>query len=440
MPILDPPRPEYKRRRTTRHAAFSRIKTALKAAEVIPDEWINPLVIPFLKPMRLDQEDLGYCTGYATEYLQILLEELVLLGHRPTPEEFAKIQRDVKVKIGNQVATFDILPACARSAKFAYDRGRDVAYPHGNAPAEGGEVDACIQAWIRYGSIPESWCQTPKNSACEPSFYPKDEQVTRSEALRHCAEGIAQLDSFDEICEYLYTHRPEAGGPGACVIGTNLREDFQDLKMVTVLGEKIGLFSRGTAGSGGIAGGHALCIVGYSKILGILIVLSSWEKSDAAWLFLNGWTREHHQRNSDPAYVVLDAHEAEIAGQLYSTVTLNANVPVYFTINGEMHKSQPTVDQFEVGVPYTVRAIPLQPATVMEPYKEIIINRPEPTAWSWTAEFTRVTPPAPPAPPAPPSPPNPQPIPWDWRAWMKEMFERFSHLFHGGYRQDFRDD
>lgn len=374
-PVFDPPIPELERTRTIKDWEWQEI--AGIAVTPIPDEWLNPNIIPYLKLTRIDQGMRGTCTGYSMAMAQYILQIIVLLKKIPTAADFDQIRRNIKTDIGcrNGLLVTDRLIPQFPSPGFAYMIGRWKAFgnpiPH-DAPPEGGYVRSCVQAWCETGMILESMCVTAKDPRCVPDFYDASngwvtEAKVLEEAAKHTAEGYAQLSQFDAICECIYRDW-EAGGLGGVLISTNLFGDYNQFKEATVAGQKVYLYSNGGGGKGDVVGAHAQLIVGYSKSQQCLVVASSWGTSDQDGPFLNGWSRTHHERAASMAFKILDAHETDIGTALYCTTMIDANVPCQFTIDVELQTTQPAKASLKAGQTYMIRATPT--IETVEPYQE----------------------------------------------------------------------
>jgi hypothetical protein len=377
-PRLDPVIPRQKLLER-KHWRFETImKAAAKApAIVVPDEWIHPYVTQYLRRMRKDQGGIGDCTGAAKAYGDEILDQFMLLHDFPTEADFAAIQRDALVKEDGWRCTmrFDMLPPQARSTKFAYDVGREKAWPDPkNRPPEGGTMEGVVKAGCESGSLTEELCVTAKTSACVATFYTQQinpatgqrwtEAELRAEAKKHCWEGYAIAgDSIDEIADAIFTSYVKGTG-GFGLVGINLREDYQNLSEKTIAGYTVHLFP---GKSGTSVGGHAQCIVGFSKSKGVLVTLASWGWLETAWPFLNGFDAGYYRDNGGPVFVPLDSSETAIGRIVFSAVVVGANVPCQFYVNDRLYTDASPKVSLPNGQPARVRAVPTDPSSVEMP-------------------------------------------------------------------------
>ena len=364
-PKLDPVIPEHKLKERKDYN-WSVLKAPAPGTPPIPRAWINPLVIPYVKPTRLNQDQRGTCTGFGETYCQLLVDVLLLMKNYPTSADISAIRRNVQIKKPGWtcIMFWDQIPDKVPSMEFNYEMGRREEWPDPNdRPPEGGMVDANVRAWKKVGWIPETWCKTAKTPNCVP-WMENDLGVAEGSALteasKHTIDGYATCNTPEEIAQAIYTGYM-AGTGGVALVGVNIMSNFQQGSTKTVAGQTVYIFPTGTD----VDGGHAQCIVGYDLDQQLLVTLSSWETDENVWHFLNGWSFSYHRDNASAAYVPIDASDVAVGQGTYSTVIINANVPCQFKVDAQTYLDMPTKISLIDGQQYTIIAYP-NPGTAVE--------------------------------------------------------------------------
>ena len=375
-------------RKARKHFSYEAIQKAKGAAPTAPPRfWLNPTVIPFIKPMRLNQDGRGTCTAYCNTYLQLMRHLLTVTADQPTAADFATIARNQLVTVGSCVMKFDKLPRMVPSMEWNYVQGRKLIPPP--TPPAGGYVDLCLQAWQKVGWCPENYCQTAMQPNCVPWEYNTlgltDAQIT-TEAARHKLDGgYATVDDLDTMASAMYNAFLTKTGGFACM-GINIMTNFQTGSVRTLGGYKVYIFPNGAINDGG----HAQAIAGFDLDNRIYITLSSWETDDAVWLFLNGFTESYVQQNGTVIYVPIDSDDVAIGQQIYNVVNFTCNVPASVAVNGNTYTMPNQVTLLDGQ--YTFVATPTNPDTVVEPSISKFINLTNDTTVVFTFT-TKQTPP-----------------------------------------------
>lgn len=319
----------------------------------IPSTYSNP----YLKylPNQIDQGDRGTCVGFSTA-TATTLAYFTDTQDFPTDAEVASEQRNVSINLGctnNMPFMCDIFEKRWKSPAYLYNMSRLV----GNiTDPEGSEVSASAQSLTIYGSVFETECQTAKTPTCVPMWYPLLPGETTAQAQARIiadgksriTQGYAAVTDFNTICEAIYTH-------GYALIAVNIYDNYT---------------SQGCTGNlpdprGDVVGGHALCLTGYDMNARTLQVRMSWGSN---WSNDSGFTENYYNQAASECYVILDANETKIGQKLYSNVTLDANVPCTFVVNGEPTDTiANNVVTLERNVQHTVTATPVDPSGVVEP-------------------------------------------------------------------------
>ena len=319
----------------------------------IPQSYSNPY-LPNL-PKSIDQGDRGTCVGFSTA-IATTLAYFTDTQDLPTAAEVAAEQRNVSVNLGctnGYPAIFDIFEKRWKSPEYLYIQSRLV----GNiTDPEGSDVGASAKSLTIYGSVFETDDQTSKTVYCVPDWYPvKSGETTAQAQARIIADGqtrithgYATAHDFNSICAAIYKY-------GCALIAVNIYENYT---------------TQGCTGNlpdprGEVVGSHALCLTGYDLNARTMQVRMSWGTD---WSDESGFTENYYNLAASECYVILDASEAAIASKLFSTVTLDSNVPCTFVVNNEPTDviSNGNVS-LEIGTVHTVTATPVTPSAVVEP-------------------------------------------------------------------------
>jgi hypothetical protein len=354
----------------------------------VPRRWRDPN-LKYL-PKRIDQGGRGSCTGFAGA-IEETLKYYKLTGDFPTQAEVDAELRNVSVDLGcanGKPFIRDIFNKRWKSPQFIYEMGRIT----GNVTApSGGYVSAVAESLKIYGSVFETECNTSKAAECVDKWYPRLSGETYEQAQariiksgrNHLTKGFAQTTSFETICEALYTH-----GYGCVLLPINIYENYT---------------SQGCTGNypeirGEVVGSHAQAVVGYDLDAGTLEFRQSWGTD---WSDEGGISRRYYDEAAGAAFIILDDEETAIGKQLYTKVTVSANVPCNYTINNELHTFVDNTVMLERDVKHTVVATPIDITKVVESYSMMDII---PTGDTGSVVFTfTIKPDEPPAPPVTPS-------------------------------------
>ena len=319
----------------------------------IPDTYTNP----YLKylPDHIDQQDRGTCVGFSTA-IATTLAYLMDTQDFPTPAEIAAEKRNQQIDLGcanGKPFVFDVFEKRWKSPEYCYNMSRIV----GNVTdPEGSYVSASAKSLTINGSVFETECQTAKTPTCVPMWYPalpgESGQQTQDRIMAsgksRITQGYAAITDFNTICEAIYTH-------GYALIAVNIYENYTDGGCVGNLPEP----------RGEVVGGHALCLTGYDMTNRTLQVRMSWGTN---WSNESGFSENYFNQAASECYVILDANETKIGQQLYTNVTLDANVPCTFVVNGEPTDTiVNNVVTIERGITHTITATAIDPTTVVQP-------------------------------------------------------------------------
>jgi hypothetical protein len=362
--VLDPPLRDEPA--STKFYDYAKIKEKIQGigdappvSTTFPRKWRNP----YLKylPTRIDQGSRGTCVGYSTA-IGLTLLYFDLTQDFPTPEELAVIQRNVEVQLGcanNKPFVHDIFPRMWKSAQFAYWSGR--LYGNVTVPS-GSYLSAQVGALKQYGCCFETECQTSKSAYCTTEFYPlKPGESTEGAkkrildlAAQHKTDGYATTTNFETFCEAVYNKKWG-------LVPINIYANYMD---------------NGCTGNypeprGECVGSHAQCVVGYDLDEGTIEFRQSWGTN---WTDEGGISKQYWAEAAGAGLVVLDATETKVGQSLYSRVTISANVPCSYTINGEVHNDDPDVAALERGKTYEIVAFPKSPELVTASSLEIEIT------------------------------------------------------------------
>jgi hypothetical protein len=320
----------------------------------IPRKWRNPY-LNYL-PDRISQGGRGTCCGY-TGAIGETLKYYKLTGDMPTPEEIAAEQRNVEIYLGcanNEPFVHDKFNKRWKSAQYIYETSRI----YGNVTEPAGSYVSAVAGGIKvYGSVFETECYTSLSAKCVDKWYPRLEGESTEQAKsriiasgkKHPINGFAQILTFEGICEAVYTH-------GSAMIPINIYANYT---------------SNGCVGNypdprGEVVGSHAQCIVGYDLDAGTLEFRQSWGKD---WSNDGGISRRYYDIGAGATYVILDDEETIIGEELYTKITVSANVPCNYTINGETHAFADSTVMLETGVEHIITATPLDPSKVVESFQ-----------------------------------------------------------------------
>ena len=312
------------------------------------------------------------CVGFSTA-IGLTLLYFDLTKDFPTSAELAAIQRNVEVQLGcanNKPFVHDIFPKSWKSPQFAYWASRT----YGNVTVPSGSyLSASVAALKVYGCCFETECQTSKSEYCTTEFYPtlsgesSADAKTRILALaaQHKTDGYASAVEFETFCEAVYNKKWG-------LVPINIFENYTD----------DGCTGNYPEPRGAVVGSHAQCVVGYDLDEGTIEFRQSWGEN---WSDDGGISKWYWDQAAGIGLVVLDAEETKIGQALYTSVTITSNVPCSYTINGEVHTSNPLVVALERGKEYSIVALPINPDVLTQSSLEHTIT---PTADAQSVEFT----------------------------------------------------
>ena len=115
------------------------------------------------------------------------------------------------------------------------------------------------------------------------------------------------------------------------------------------------------------AGSHAQCVVGYDLDEGTLEFRQTWGKD---WSNEGGISRHYFDLAAGSAFIILDTEETSVGQELYTKITVSANVPCNYTIDGELHQFVDSTVMLERDVKHTIVATPFDPSKVVEPIRD----------------------------------------------------------------------
>ena len=377
--FLNPPLTEEEKHKTVAWD-YTKIKENLAGAGIlprssaIPRQWRNPYLSSL--PDRIDQGERGTCVGFSAAIGATLIYYQITRD-LPSPAEVAAEKRNVEYDLGcpnNKPFLCDEFNVRWKSPQYIYTMSRIV----GNVTdPEGSYVSDAAKSLNTYGSVFETDCKTAKTPYCVTSWYPtlKDESTDDAKARimllgnGHLTEGYAQVTSFDDLCEAVYTH-------GFALIPINIYSNYTN---------------NGYAGNypdpnGDVVGSHAQCIVGYDLDARTLEFRQSW---GTAWTNEGGISEKYFTEGAGAAFVILDEHETVIAHQLYTRVSLVPNVPCTYKVDDGKITATDNVVVLEHGVQHTIVATPVNPAAVVQSSLSVTTT-PVADAISISFEFTPV--------------------------------------------------
>jgi hypothetical protein len=350
----------------------------------IPRKWRNPH-LAYL-PKRIDQGNRGTCVGFSTAIL-LTLYYYRLTNDLPTLEELAAEQRNIGIELGcanNKPFIHDIFNKRWKSPQYLYEMSRitgNVTEPSGSY------VSASAQSVKIYGSVFETECYTSKAAECVDKWYPRLPGESGADAQKriiqsgrkHLSIGYAQTTSFEAICEAVYTH-------GAVLLPIDIYANYTNS----------GCIGNYPDPSGEVVGSHAQCVVGYDLDEETLEFRQSWGTD---WSDEGGISKRYFEYSAGAAFIILDDQETAIGEQLYTKITVSANVSCNYSINGEIHQFVDSTVMLERDVKHTITAAPLDISKVVESYKTADIV---PTGDIGNVVFTfTLKQPEPPTPPKP---------------------------------------
>jgi hypothetical protein len=319
------------------------------------------------------------CVGFSAAIGATLLY-YALTQDLPSPAEVAAEKRNVEYDLGcpnNKPFLCDEFNVRWKSPQYIYQMSRAI----GNVTdPEGSYVSDAAKSLNTYGSVFETDCKTAKTPYCVASWYPTLEGESQDDAKArimligntHLTEGYAQVTTFDDLCDAVYTH-------GFALIPINIYSNYT---------------SEGYAGrypdpNGDVVGSHAQCVVGYDLDARTLEFRQSW---GTAWTNDGGISEKYFDEGAGAAFVILDEHETAIAHLLYTRVSLAPNVPCTYKVDGGKITATDNVVVLERGLQHTVVATPVTPDAVVQPSLSVTIT-PTTDATTVSFEFTSVTPP-----------------------------------------------
>lgn len=362
--VLNPPLKEEPK--TTQYWDYTKIQERLQEGGVkpvtyddVPRKWRNPH-LRYL-PTQIDQGDRGTCVGFSTA-IGLTLLYFQITGDLPTDEELKAIQRNIEEQLGCTNAkpmVRDNFGKRWKSPQFIYDRSREVG---GITAPSGSYLSAAVKAIRDYGSVFETECWTSKSPYCVGFFFPAKPGETSEETkkrimdsgAKHKTNGYATITDFEAFCAAIYTQWKNKTGGGFGLVPINIYENYT---------------SNGCEGNypepnGEVVGSHAQCVVGYDMDAGTIEFRQSWGKN---WTDDGGISKHYWEAAAGAAFVILDDTETRVGQELYSRVTISANVPLdHFTINGENHAANVPVVALERGKKYTIVAFPADASSVKE--------------------------------------------------------------------------
>jgi hypothetical protein len=355
---------------------WSRIQKELpsgKGTSTVTGKYKSPFVavLPFLQ-----QAGRGTCGGHAACYW-MMANYYAITGNLPTAEEMTHFQRDVLTEFTNDDGSTqcrmysDAWWRTVLSPQAAYEFIRET----GNCTfPEGVFVSDTPRAMRDIGICEWQECLTPKTNTCTPPFHPLGKEETKVRAAKHRIEGWAVCTNFDDIMRAILT----SGGRGV-VMALNLWEDYTSPDGNGYLRVHVGETPIGS---------HALFFAEFDADAGVIWCTNSWDKFERRI----GITRRYWEIAGGPAYIPIDANEAIIGKTLYAKATFTANVPVWFTINGERRmEAQQFSASLELNKVYNVSAEARFPNTVTEKILRGSYTLNDPADHTFAFTFTPIT-------------------------------------------------
>ncbi len=441
---------------------YQKLLAAMGPVETVP-------VVDFTNPFeqyqdRVDQGGIGNCCGAGLKYCAQYLY-FALTGDLPTAEEMASRKHNETVNVGTAarpcILTYDKGCRTDLSHEWLYNGGRLLAFPSGNywevrsdAPPMGGYTDYTALFMLRVGAVTWNKCLSAKAPQCFPPYWPKDwpagnydykamydylvgtgfwpgtENKTDLPASWFKLVSTAAINNdFPAVVQAILIKRLNDQGrdtSGHSVYGaTNLEEDY-----LTPDPEGTWRVHPGAEK----AGGHACCFDDVRLLRGKpqIHYRGSWDKTvPDAWI-----GQEFYDENCGQFLVLFGDPKLKAIGKaLYSLVKVTSNVSVTITIDG-IEQLQPVSVMLERNKTYLIKAVPLEPEKVVEPFREVQVT---PTTDTVTVPLD-FTPKDVPPPPPPPTDPCPCPEPWKTKyPWSCKLWIMLCQMMRrtGWIRGDF---
>lgn len=299
---------------------------------------ILPETHPFTKflPKGWMQGGRGTCVGHACA-ITSQCNYYACTQDYPKPEELLTAQAERQQDLGTCIVIYDKWYRTVFSAQWAYHISRlvgNVTYPSGSY------CSAAAQAMKEYGGLPWDKVITSRTPYCAPECYPLTLEQAKILSKYHGWDGYAKITSWSGIMDAIATSTCH------CVM--------MPINVYDVPPDSQGNLRV----SGNPSGSHALpwLFVDYeNKRIGCW---NSWgtDYPQITWINESYW-----KAAGGPAFIPLDSEEALIATCEYTEITVLANIPCKFQVNGQDRPegyTQKFIMEWESLREYEITAIP----------------------------------------------------------------------------------
>ncbi len=304
LPVMD-----ERERRGAPHTFYEYERIALVPKVKVS---ILPSNHPFIRylPKGWFQDGRGTCTGFAGA-IEDQCNYYACTRDYPTDEEIAQAQAGLTMQVGDCTVIYDRWFRTVFSAQWAYHIGRivgGVTYP------SGGYCSAVAQSMKVYGGLPWDKVITSRTPFCAPECYPLPLEEAKELSKLHRWNGYAKITTWQGIMDAIATSNCH------CIM---MPINVYDVPPDSNGNRRVG---------GNPSGSHALPWLFVDFENNRIGSWESWGPDNPQVL----WIDEKYWREAGgPAFLPLDEEEALIATIDYTKVTISANIPCNFSINGE---------------------------------------------------------------------------------------------------------